>query len=238
MSMASGTNGYLVTKDVSERILSSLTYMRINFDAGTPDSYAKIMGVPPEFYHKVVDNIRDMVAIKKRDNLDVTIGMQMVLLPQYGEEVLPLTELALELGVDYLVIKHCSDDEEGSLGVDYQKYKDWYDVLRQAEAMSNETTQVSAKWNKITVEGKREYSQCYGAPFLLQISGSGLVAPCGMLFNDRYRKFHMGNIVDESFKDIVESDRYWEVMEYLSSSKFDAKRMCGSLCLQDLPNRA
>ena len=103
--------------------------------------------------------------------------------------------------------------------------------------MSTDKTQVSAKWNKITVEGQRDYSRCYGAPFLLQISGSGLVAPCGMLFNDRYRKFHIGNIVDESFKEIIESDRYWEVMSYLSSSKFDAKRMCGSLCLQDLPNR-
>ena len=236
ISMASGTNAFLVTRDVAERILPALTYIRINIDAATPDAYAKIMGVKPEFYHRVVQNIRDMVEIKRRDNLDVTIGMQMVLMPQYGHEIVPLAELALELGVDYLVIKHCSDDEEGSLGIDYSKYKQWFPTLRQAEAMSNETTDIVAKWSKIEAEGTRSYARCYGAPFILQISGSGLVAPCGMLFNERYAKFHIGNIVEESFKDIVTGDRYWEVMGYLGSDKFDARHMCGTLCLQHKTN--
>ena len=38
--------------------------------------------------------------------------------------------------------------------------------------------QVSVKWSKIESEGTRSYQRCYGAPFMLQISGSGLVAPC------------------------------------------------------------
>ena len=109
-------------------------------------------------------------------------------------------------------------------------------MLREAEALSNERTSVIAKWSKIESEGTRSYNQCYGPPFILQISGSGLVAPCGMLFNERYAKFHVGNIAEESFKDIVEGDRYWEVMGYLGSDKFDAQRMCGTLCLQHKTN--
>ena len=53
-----------------------------------------------------------------------------------------------------------------------------------------------------------------------------------MLFNERYKKFHIGNICDERFRDIWASDRYWEVMNYIASSQFNAQRMCGSLCLQ------
>jgi hypothetical protein len=30
----------------------------------------------------------------------------------------------------------------------------------------------------------------------------------------------------------MESDRYWEVMDLIASDRFDAKTMCGSLCLQ------
>jgi hypothetical protein len=71
---------------------------------------------------------------------------------------------------------------------------------------------------------------------MLQISGSGLVAPCGMLFNQRYEKFHLGNICHERFKAIWQSDRYWEVMSHLASPAFDAQRMCGSLCLQHKVN--
>ncbi|MBI4218693.1 MAG: radical SAM protein [Chloroflexi bacterium] len=238
ISMASGTNGYLVTKGVAEQILPALTYLRINFDAGTPETYGKIMGVKPEWYHRVVQNIKDMMAIKRRDNLPVTIGMQMVLMPQYGEEVLPLSRLAIELGVDYLVIKHCSDDEKGSLGVQYTKYDELMPVLREAEALSTPQTRIVPKWSKIQAEGKRSYARCYGAPFIVQLSGSGLVAPCGMLFNERYRKFHIGNIVQDRFKDILMSDRYWQVMQYLASDQFDARRMCGTLCLQHKVNEA
>ena len=141
-----------------------------------------------------------------------------------------------ELGVDYLVIKHCSDDEMGSIGVDYSKYNDMVDVLKQAETYSTDNYLVKAKWSKILSGGKRKYSQCYGPPFIMQFSGSGLVAPCGMLFNDKYKKYHIGNIADTSFKELWKGERYWEVINLIASERFDAKTMCGSLCLQHKVN--
>ena len=43
---------------------------------------------------------------------------------------------------------------------------------------------------------------------MLQISGSGLVAPSGMFFNAKYSKLHIGNFTDERFIDIFRSERY------------------------------
>jgi len=236
ISMASGTNGFIFTRRKLEEILPHLTYLRINFSAGTRERYAEIMGVKPEWYDRVVQNLRDMVDIKQRDRLPVTIGMQMVLMPQDQDQILPFARLGQALGVDYAVIKHCSDDEHGSLGVDYQAYESLYELLREAETVSDERYRVVVKWSKIQSEGKRSYQRCYGAPFLLQISGSGLAAPCGMLFNERYKKFHMGNIVERRFKEIWASDAYWEVMNYLASPSFNAQTMCGTLCLQHKVN--
>ena len=59
-----------------------------------------------------------------------------------------------------------------------------------------------------------------------------------MLFNDKYKKFHMGNIVEQRFRDILQSDRYWEVVNYLASPRFNAQTMCGTLCLQHKVNEA
>ena len=115
-------------------------------------------------------------------------------------------------------------------------YEKLYDTLRAAEALSDDEYQVVVKWSKIEAKGGRSYQRCYGAPFILQISGSGLVAPCGMLFNERYKKFHIGNICEQSFKEIWSSDRYWEVMNYLASPRFNAQKMCGTLCLQHKVN--
>ena len=238
LSIACGTNGFIFNRRKLEEILPHLTYLRVNISAGERDRYAEIMGVRPEWFDRVVQNIRDMVDIKRRQNLPVTIGMQMVLMPEYADQVLPLARLGRELRPDYLVIKHCSDDEDGTLGVDYAAYDQIYDTLREAEAMSDGDYRVHVKWSKIEAKGTRSYQRCYGPPFILQISGSGLVAPCGMLFNERYQKLHMGNICEQRFKEIWESDRYWEVVNHLASARFDAQQMCGSLCLQHKVNEA
>jgi len=238
LAMACGTNAYVLTRSKSEEVLPHLTYLRVNISAGEPQRYAEIMGVKEEYFHRVVENIRHMVEIKKRDNLGVTIGLQMVLMPQYADQILPLARLGKELRADYLVIKHCSDNEHGDLGVDYRGYSRLSDLLHEAESYSDAEYQCSVKWSKIQAQGTRSYQRCYGAPFLLQISGSGLVAPCGMLFNEKYKKFHIGNICEQSFKEIWRSERYWEVMNYLASPEFNAQKMCGSLCLQHKVNES
>jgi len=154
----------------------------------------------------------------------------MVLLPDFEDQILPLAKLGKELGVDYFVIKHCSDDEKGSLGVDYSQYFGMVDILKQAEGFSDEAYLVKAKWSKLMSGGKRKYSQCYGPPFIMQFSGSGLVAPCGMLFNNKYKRFHIGNIADTSFKELWQSERYWEVINFIASKKFNGleARRCRS----------
>lgn len=236
LDMALGTNGYLLKDEHLEEFLPALTYLRFNISAGERERYAAIHGCPPECLDKVVETIRKSVAIKRKNSLPVTLGLQMVLLPEFADQILPLAKLGNELGVDYLVIKHCSDDEHGSLGVDYAGYHDMVGLLIEAETHSNADYQVSVKWSKILSEGKRVYTQCFGPPFIMQLSGSGLVAPCGMLFNNRYKKYHIGNIVDTSFKDLWQGERYWEVINLIASEKFNAQTMCGSLCLQHKVN--
>lgn len=233
IDMACASNGLTLTKRRAEEVLPYLTYLRINFSAGESKRYAEIMGAKERWFDRVCQNIKDMVEIKKRNNLDVTIGMQMVVMPEYGDQIIPLAKLGAELKPDYLVLKHCSDDEDGSLGVDYGGYDSLHEILREAEKYSNDDYKVVVKWSKIEANGIRKYQRCYGAPFLIQMSGTGLVAPCSMMFNDRYKKFHLGNICDSRFKDIVYSDHYWEIMNHLASPNFNAQASCPTLCLQD-----
>jgi len=240
LSMAVGTNAFVLTKNRLEDVMPYLTYLRVNFSAGEKKRYAEIMGVKESSYDRVCQNIKDMVEIKKKNNLKVTIGMQMVLMPEDADQIIPLAKLGKELRPDYAIIKHCSDNEDGGLGILYDEYEKLYPILKEAEGYSDETYKCVIKWSKIKDKGnnKRTYQRCYGAPFMIQLSGSGLVAPCGGLFNEKYKKFHIGNICDTRFKDIWNSDKYWEVMNYLSSPKFNAQKMCASLCLQHKVNES
>ena len=235
IDVANATNAWEWEAEKVDQILPHMTWIRFTVAAGRPESYAKIMYKGPqhtEVFDRAIKNIKYAVDLKKKLGLKVTLGIQMVLMPDLKDEIIPFAKLGVDLGVDYAVIKHCSDDESGSLGIDYNQYEPLYDLLTQAEAMSNDQTKVIVKWNKIKNGDKPSYKRFYGPQFLLQISGSGLVAPSGMFFNARYSKLHIGNFTEERFKDIWKSERYWRAMNYLASPNFDAQTMMGTLPIQ------
>jgi MoaA/NifB/PqqE/SkfB family radical SAM enzyme len=235
IDVANATNAWEWEAEKVDQILPHMTWIRFTVAAGRPESYAKIMYKGPEHtevFDRAIKNIKYAVDLKKKLGLKVTLGIQMVLMPELKDEIIPFAKLGIDLGVDYAVIKHCSDDESGSLGIDYNQYEPLYDLLTQAEAMSNDQTKVIVKWNKIKDGDKPSYKRFYGPQFLLQISGSGLVAPSGMFFNARYSKLHIGNFTEERFKDIWKSERYWRAMNYLASPNFDAQTMMGTLPIQ------
>lgn len=241
IDVGNATNGWEWEPEKIDQVLPSLTWVRFTVAAGTPEGYSKIMfksSEHTEVFDRAMSHIKYAVELKKKLNLKVTLGIQMVLMPEFKNEIIPFAKLAVDLGVDYGVIKHCSDDELGTIGVDYTKYEDMYDLLHEAESMSNNKTKVIVKWSKIKTKGKPTYNRFYGPQFLLQISGSGLVAPSGMFFNARYSKLHMGNFVEERFKDMFKSDRYRKIMNYLASPNFDAQTMMGSMPIQHYVSEA
>ena len=229
------TNGWEFGPEKSERVLPHLSWLRFTVAAGTPERYADIMYKGPEHtevFDKAIRNIKYAVEFKKKHNLSVTLGIQMVLMPEFKDEIIPFAQLGVDLGVDYAVIKHCSDDENNTLGIDYSQYESMYNLIEAAENLSNDVTQVIAKWNKLKDKGKSSYKRFYGPPFLLQISGSGLVAPSGMFFQATHSKLHIGNFTTDRFRDIYNSDKYWDAMDYLASPNFDAQTMMGTLPIQ------
>jgi len=235
INVGNATNAWEWEPEKIEAVLPHITWLRFTVAAGRPESYAKIMYKGPEYtevFDRAMSHIRYAVELKRKKNLSVTLGIQMVLMPDLKDEILPFAKLGVDLGVDYAVIKHCSDDEQGTLGIDYSQYEALHPLLEQAEAMSNDQTKVIVKWSKIKDGDKPTYQRFYGPQFLLQISGSGLVAPSGMFFNARHSKLHIGNFTEERMLDIWRSDRYWRVMKYLASPYFNAQTMMGTLPIQ------
>lgn len=235
IDVGNATNAWEWEPEKIEQVLPHMTWIRFTVAAGRPESYASIMYKGPEHtevFDRAIKHIKYAVDLKKRKGLSVTLGIQMVLMPHLKDEIIPFAQLGLDLGVDYAVIKHCSDDEQHTLGIDYSQYESLHDLLVQAEGMSNEQTKIIVKWDKIKDGDKPSYNRFYGPQFLLQISGSGLVAPSGMFFNARYSKLHIGNFTEERFKDIWKSERYWRSMNYLASPAFDAQTMMGTLPIQ------
>jgi MoaA/NifB/PqqE/SkfB family radical SAM enzyme len=232
-----GSNGIALTRDVLERILPHISYLRFNFSAGERKRYAEIMGVKQPIYDRVLENIRDAMEIIRRDNLPVSCNMQLVCMPQDGDQLLPFARLAKSIRPSYAIIKHCADSKDGHVGVDYRGYAALHDTFRQCEALGDEEFRIVVKWSRLEDEGRRHYSKCFGPPFIMQMSGNGLISTCGFHFNEKYKKFHLGNVCESRWRDIFYSDRYDDVMAYLASDHFDPRDRCGPNCLQTQVNQ-
>lgn len=231
-----GTNGIAFDRPLLERILPHVTYLRFNFSAGERERYSQIMGVKPPIYDKVMQNIRDAVGIVKSRGLATNLNMNLVSDPKDADQLIPFAKVAKELGVHYAVIKHCFVDDDHMLKVNVADYPKVTGLMQEAEKLTDDKTRIVAKWNRIGDGSKRNYHKCYGPMFILQMSGNGLVAPCGPLFSEKFKAFHIGNVMRTRFKDIFYSARYKEVMDYLASEDFDPSKRCAENCLQHLAN--
>ncbi len=149
LDIAVGTNGVLLAEEKLPEFLSKLTYLRFNISAASPKAYSFIHQCPERIFEKAINNIARCVEIKKKNKLNVTIGLQMVLIPECLDQAIPLAALGGKLGVDYFVIKHCSDSETGELNIPLEKYPSFEPTLKEAEKYSNDNYQVIVKWKKI-----------------------------------------------------------------------------------------
>jgi wyosine [tRNA(Phe)-imidazoG37] synthetase (radical SAM superfamily) len=226
-----GTNGVLYdTGKRGKAALEHLSWLRFNISAASDQSYRKIHA--SKEFDTVIEKVKFCVSYKKRYNLDITIGLQMVLTPKDIGEVIPLAKLGRELEVDYLQVKHCGDTVRNELGI-YERlddYKKFEPILKSAESFGNEDYNVIIKWDKITNEGHRDYDQCLGAPFLLYTEGTGKVYSCGMFFDGEYENdFLLGDMNDNTLKEIINSDRYWNIINKVYN-EIDVHKECYANC--------
>ena len=149
IDVGNATNGWRFFPDVAERLLPHLKWVRFTVLAGRPDSYLRLMHGSIDDRHiwdTAMENIRQAVAVKRKHDLGVTLGIQTFVTPQDVEEIVPFAQLAVSLGVDYAMVKHTSDDETGAIGIDYQAYAPVIAAIKEAELLTTAETLITAKW--------------------------------------------------------------------------------------------
>ncbi len=232
LDIAVATNGLLLNggrRGSLETLTKCCTWLRFNISA-VGKSYDTIHGTK-EGFKKIDPIIRLAVDIGNRTGC--TIGMQMVCIPECFDQVVPLAKYAVEVGVDYLVIKQFSNPEEDiPVNFDMDEYEKVKERLKEAEEMSNEKTKIIIKWSamadtrSITKFKQWDFDRCIDLPFIFQISGDGGCYPCGYLFGNEHYSY--GNVVRQRLKDILVSERYWYIINLISKTTLD--KLCRGQC--------
>jgi len=211
------TNGHLLKEKLSEEILPLLTFIRISFNGGTRENYARIHDVKPEVFDVVVKNIETASNLKERDKLEVDIGIQYVLLPENINHVIDAVKRLRETGINYFVIKPFVQQSHLQA---YQMKGQFnlsaiQETLDQAENLSSGSFQVIARKASFENYGKRNYSRCHGTAFISVLNSSGEVATC-LPYWDK-KEFVFGNIYENTFQEIWPREKREKIKEYLEN---------------------
>ena len=234
LDLSLATNGIRIDHKKLDIILDSLKWIRFNISAGTKETFQKIHRVNQ--MDRVLGNAKALAKRKKEKNSKCVIGFQMVVTKENMNDIVPLSKLGNECGVDYFVVKPCSDTFDSRLDSPKGEYIEALDIFKEAEKYSNENYSVNVKWKKVLNGGWKDYGSCHGTQFILGLSGRGDLFPCGHWFQERRDEFLMGNIIEKSLKEIWQSDRYWEVQEKIRK-EVNVNKHCESNCRQHYINR-
>lgn len=232
LDLGMATNGIAFKEDKIKDILKSLVWIRFSLGSASRESYIRIHG--KDRFDHVTANIRKCVEAKRKYGLKTTLGIQMVVLHDNIEDIVPLAKLGKEIGTDYLVVKPCSDSPDKEFNIDHKEFLKIGDILKSAERHSDHNYSVVIKWSKFNNLGVNEFRTCYGTQFNMTINAKGDVAPCGHLLGYRKDEFYMGNIIKQSFKDVISSERYWEVQERVQT--LNVNKECETNCLHHYIN--
>lgn len=232
LDVAITTNGVLFDREKLEKTLSSLSWVRFSVDAGTPDTHKKIHQGALKDFESVITNIREAVAIKKRDNLSVIIGVQFLLIPENLDDLLPFISLFKEIGVDNVQIKPYSQHplSKNHYSIEYSQYQSIENDIKKFE--SPEFQVIFRSQTAQRLRTKREYQECYGMPFFTLIEADGSIIPCMMFYKNP--EFCYGNLHKNSFASIWTGDKRKHILRQLTKNTIEH---CRDGCRLDAINR-
>lgn len=229
------TNGVLLDKRMGKEFLDALSWMRISLNAGTSTTYAKVHRSPAGDFDKVLQNLYNAVAIKRRNHLTCTIGVQFLLLPQNYKEVTILAGKLRDIGVDYLAIKPFSQHPLSSSTIDkdfdYEKYRHLEEQL--LETANGQLKIIFRAHTMQKLKDDRPYERCLGLPFFTYIDAIGNVYACSAFLGDK--RFCYGNIYENTFSEIWEGERRKQILRYVDT-ELDVSQ-CRKACRLDEVNR-
>ena len=219
------TNAALFKPATARECLGSIEWLKVSINAGTPETYASIHRCRPQDFEAVFANMAYADTLRRRKGYRVTLGMQIVLLPENAGEVETLAVRAKEIGMDYLIVKPYSHHPQSKTtryrNISYTAYEELAQRLQRHASETFNTVfrlKTMQKWDAAA----KHYGKCCALPFWTYIDAGGNVWGCSMFLGKK--EFLYGNIITSTFKKI------WEGPKRRSSLRMVAKELDTSAC--------
>ncbi len=206
------SNGTLIDGELAEFLVQNLLFLRVAFDSGERETYRRIHG--RDEFDRLLESLRLLVEARRRLEQKqggrrqggrrrgaATIGAKYLLSRHNWRELARATELAREIGLDYLQYKLLRDSK---FSLEESELEEVRAQVKRAEALRGGSFQVFGSLEKTRVIGR-----CFLNPIHPVIDASGAVYLCAF-FHHRRQRHSIGNVYEKSFPEIWYSERHFE----------------------------
>ncbi|WP_373840331.1 radical SAM protein [Methanospirillum sp.] len=232
LDVSVSTNGVLLTPEIAELILPCLKWIRISVDAASPDVHHLIHQGKESDFETICTNIRHDSLVKKVKQLHVTIGVQLLIIPENVHEIIRFTRIFSESGADNVQIKPYSKHplSKNRFIIDHRSLTGIEEEIRQFEREDFQVIFRSGTQDRLMEE--RTYDKCYGLPFYALIEADGSVIPCNVYHENR--EFTYGNCITSTFTEVWDGLQRKSVMKKIQD---EGIFQCREVCRLDPINR-
>ena len=203
IDVAFTTNGVFLTPERAGVMLPHTSWIKISFNAGRPETYAKVHGARPDDYRQVLDNAAAAARLREKTGGGCTLGFQMVLLPENRDEAVHLAETVRDLGADYLVIKpHSTHRKSGKTAYKDLTYGDNQKLAEELAALDTPSFKTIFRHEAMQRRdaGRARYERCLALPFWAYVDGGGEVWTCSRHMGED--EFRCGNLMADPVEEI------------------------------------
>ena len=214
------TNCTPLTEKLVQECLHSISWIKVSMNAGSAETYGKVHRTRPADFERALNNLAYADRFRKENNINCTLGAQMVLIPENMHEASLLCERAKAAGLDYVVIKpysqHLKSTETMAKGYDKFDYASQFALAEDLKRYNSKTFNVIFRMNTMRslAQPTRYYSKCNATPnFWGYVMANGDVYGCSAYLLDE--NFRYGNINENPFSEIWEGDRRRKHAEFV-----------------------
>lgn len=232
------TNGVALTNEVATRLVANNAREVIfSLNAADAADYARMMKVKPALFDKVIDNIRNLVAVRG-DSMYPSIVIQFLIDQKNLSRIVDMYELGRGLGVDRVAINAVLEipmdriDRQVLLTPDDRFAAEPLveEILRRdRDAGILQIDFAIAYWNEMLTAVRQrvdtpahnayptaksfrnENGGCFFAWYTAAITGNGDIRPCCLLLNPNVKP--LGNVHDGKFADHWNGPRFAKMRE-------------------------
>ena len=183
------TNGGVLRAGDEDRICSVCDWVRVSWDAGSPEMYRKTHGASAD-WDTTVRNTERLAGVKNRRAM---IGVSYLLSKLTATEAVLAGQVADNVGADYIQFKPFDGDTF-----------DPTETLAEVRRRLPDFTVVGFFQHERPA--KRSYHRCHAMNFILEVGADGTMYPCCVF---RRQKAHpLGNVLEKPMAEILQSKQF------------------------------